>query len=240
MIKPCKFCTKHCGNKWCFTLEDLKLNKDLKMNKNDLKYFNFKWHMQPYGENGVLFLAQFLALQNYPKEWRENVRVAIEDYVDEDRKWYTKGEDALSHDNFTAIFCLSKAYGFKYHKSLFKKELLTHTMLHPRDFIFYIRFSEQWYSSLGFILYPISLLAQVHSCVTDYKKRGDQVFIKTDGKLLTWLRCKTFNIKVTSAVCSAIINMKKKYFGSWKKCFEIYFKDPSHPNRTMPEEFYNV
>lgn len=209
------------------------------MNKNDLKFFDSKWHMQPYGENGVLFTAEYLALQNYPREWREKARIAIEAHLDEDGKWYTPNEPTLSHDNFTAIVCLSKAYGFKYHTQIFKRELI-HTMLHPRDFIFYLRMCDRWYSVLGLLLYPISLLAQIHSCVTDYKKRGEQVFIKTDGKLLTWLRCKSFNIKVTSFICSKIISIKTKYFGSWKKCFDIYFKDSTHPNRTMPEEFYNV
>ena len=245
MIKPCSFCAKHCGNKWCFTLEDLKLNKELEMKKSDLKWFDSKdWHMEPGAENGVLFTAEYLALQNYPREWREKARKAIEAHLDSDRKWVTVGEPTLSHDNFTAIVCMSKAYGFDYHKSIFKKELLFHTMLHPRDFIFYLRVSERWYSFLGLILYPISLLAQMHSCVTDYKirKQGgiETKFIKTDGKLLTWLRCKTFKFKVTSFICSKIIKMKTKYFGSWKKCFEIYFRDPAHPNRTMPEEFYNV
>ena len=237
--KPCFFCTKHCGNRWCFTLNSVTINEEMVVNKDYLKWFDDNWHMSPGGENGVLYLAEFLALQGYPREWREKVRKAIE-YHRIDGKWGTPGEPTLSHDNFTAIVCLSTAYGFDYHKSIFYRELLTHTMLHPRDFIFYLRVCEKWYSVFGMLLYPISLLAQMHSCVTDYKRRGENKFIKTDGKLLTWLRCKTFKFKVTSTVCTFIINMKKKYFGSWKKCFEIYFKDPAHPNRTMPGEFYDL
>lgn len=237
----CDFCTKHCGNRWCFTLNCDILGKEALLKKQDLKWFDqTDWHMSPGAENGVLFTAEYLALQNYPREWREKARLAIEAHLKPDRTWYTRGESTLSHDNFTAIVCLSKAYGFNYHTDILRRELLTHTMLHPRDFIFYLRVCEKWYSIFGLILYPISLVAQMHSCVTDYKRRGDKKFIKTDGKLLTWLRCKTFKFKVTSALCTLIINMKKKYFGSWKKCFEIYFTNPAHPNRTMPEEFYDL
>ena len=88
------------------------------MNKDYLKWFDDNWHMSPGGENGVLFLAEFLALQGYPREWREKVRKAIE-YHRIDGKWGTPGEPTLSHDNFTAIVCLSTAYGFDYHKSIF-------------------------------------------------------------------------------------------------------------------------
>lgn len=213
------------------------------MNSKDLKYFESDWRMKPGGENGVLFTAEYLALLGYPEEWRDKAQKAINHHIHSNGRWCTPNEPTLSHDNFTAIVCLSKGYGFEYHKDIFRKELI-HTMLHPRDFIFYLRVCEQWYSFVGLLLYPLSLLAQMHSCVTDYKRRTrngqDLVFIKTDGKLLTWLRCKTFKLGVTSYICTKIINAKTKYFGSWKKCFEIYFQDQSHPNRNMPEENYNV
>jgi len=231
----CGFCKQYCGQEWCVV--NIKKEKSMVMSR-DLKYFDSDWGMSPYGENKVLFLAEYLALQNFPSEWREKARICIETHLNEKREWYTMGEENLSHDNFTAIVCLSSRYGFDYHKDLFRKDLI-HSMLHPRDAVFYLSKCERWYSFIGKVMYPISLLAQMHSCYVVEKRRGDQVFLRTDGKLLTWLRCRTFNMRLTSLICTFIIK-NNELFKTWKKCFGIYFKDSAHPNNLMPEESYEL
>lgn len=208
------------------------------MIKSEKHWFDEDFGMSPYGENKILFTAQYLAFYKFPKVYKSKVIRLIETYRDRDGNWITKGEDNLSHDNRTAIVCLSKAYGLEYHKEFISKSLI-HSMLHPRDFIFYAYASGGFLGVLGAILYPIALLAMVHSCWVSYKFRGGKKFIRTDGKLLTWLRCKSFNLKITSLLCTWIIQ-KGILFGSWKKCFEIYFKEASHPNRNMKDEWYNI
>lgn len=233
--RTCGFCMEYCGNAWCVSnnVKGEYVEYDV-----DRVYFDDEWGMSPYGENKVLFLAEYLALKNYPVEWRNRANSCIKSYIDSEGRWITRGEGHLSHDNFTAIVCLSVKYGFDYHKDLLRTDLI-HCMLHPRDALFYISKSERWFSFIGKLLYFIPLLAQIHSCASDWKERNKVKVLKTDGKLLTWLRCRTFKLPVTSFICTFIINRNME-FGSWKKCFEIYFKNPMHPNRVLEEEKYNV
>ena len=207
------------------------------------RYFNKKWFdknhlMAPYGENGILFLAEYLAANDFPEEWRERVIVAIGAYRNEDGRWITKGESDLSHDNFTAIVCLSANYGLDYHKSVWRKDLV-HCMLHPRDAIFYASMSHISLRILLLPLYLIPLLAQFVSCWTTWKVRGENRMLKTDGKLLTWLRCKSFKMPFTSWICSRTIK-RNADFGSWKKCFNIYFRDAEHPLNIMIDSKYEL
>jgi len=64
-------------------------------------------------------------------------------------------------------------------------------------------------------------------------------FLKTDGKILAWMRLKAFRMPITSFFCNLAIS-KNKEFGTWKRCFELYFKHPSHPNRSFPDSNYEV
>ena len=215
------------------------MHKELKVinSKFNEKWFDKNWLMSPFGENGILFLAEYLASKNFPAEWRERVIVAIEAYRRND-EWITMGEDDLSHDNFTAIVCLSHNYGLSYHKSVWRKDLV-HCSLHPRDFIFYASMSNVALRVLLLPFFIIPFLAMMVSCWTTWKVRGDNRMLKTDGKLLTWLRCKSFKMPVTSWVCSMIIKWNSN-FGSWKDCFRIYFRDSAHPLNNMSDERYKI
>lgn len=201
----------------------------------DEDWFNDEWKMEPYGENGILFLAEYLAIRNFPWEWKRRVIKAIEEYKDVDGNWRVKGEADLSHDNFTAIVCLSFNYGLSYHKNIYRRDLV-HCMLHPRDFIFYNIVSGV---SLAWVFYPFALLAMMHSCYSDFKVRNGNKMLKTDGKLLTWLRCKSFNLPITSRVCSYVLS-RRTLFKTWRRCFDIYFRNPAHPLRNQLDESYEL
>jgi len=199
----------------------------------DDKFFNEEWKMEPYGENGILFLAEYLAIKGFPLEWKRRVVKAIEEYKDVRGIWRVKGEQHLSHDNFTAIVCLSSNYNLPYHKNIYRQDLV-HCMLHPRDFIFYNIVSGV---SLAWVFYPFALLAMMYSCYSDFKVRNGVRMLKTDGKLLTWLRCKSFDLPLTARICSWVLS-KRTLFSSWKRCFEIYFLNPKHPLRNQEDEKY--
>ena len=187
------------------------------MNKDD-KWFNNEWKMEPYGENGILFLAEYLAIKGFPTEWKRRVIKAIEEYKDVNGNWRVKGEADLSHDNFTAIVCLSHNYGLSYHKNIWRKDLV-HCMLHPRDFVFYASMSSVALRVLFFPLYVIPLMAMMHSCYSDFKVRNGNKMLKTDGKLLTWLRCKSFNLPITSKICTYILGKRTLKLGGGVSIF---------------------
>ena len=198
--------------------------------------FDKNWHMKPWGENGVLFTAYYLALLNYPAEWRGMAKKAIEAHRKPDGSRYSKEDPNMSHDHMTAVVWLSRAYGFSYHKNLSTVDF--RTMVHTRDLIFYHLMAEKWYSKLLWLLYPICFIAQMTSCLTKYKTRKGIKLLKTDGKLLTWLRVKTFKLRITNFFCKEALVMNEE-FGSFQNCFKIYFGE-EHPNSTMPKEFYEV
>lgn len=206
------------------------------MIKNYDDYFDSNWHMKPYGENGVLFTAYYLALQNFPIEHRSHAKKAIEAHKRADGGWYSVQDPNMSHDNMTAVVCLSRAYNLEYHKQ--PSLISLRTMLHPRDLIFYHLIAEKFYSPLLWLLYPICFMAQLVSCLSKYKVRNDQKILKTDGKLLTWLRIKTLKLRVTNIFCKLALKLNRD-FGSFQNCFKMYF-GLDHPNSTMPKEFYEL
>jgi hypothetical protein len=211
--------------------------------------------MRPFGENGILFTTEYRELIYRQTRFldEEFMRKAIEsqfygdyflDSPDTEEKW--------SHDNHRAVVCASKRHGFDYHKRMYWKDL--HKMLHPRDLIFYAWATGKWYSWLAFPFLWIVTLAFMVSCLTDYKVRPgllDRIkmklkgedytkrkILKTDGKLLVWLQLSVFNMPITKRLCNWAIKNNKE-FGSWEKCFKIYF-DQTHPNANFPSGVYEL
>ena len=208
------------------------------MNSKDLKWFNEDFALDPFGENGVLFTAEYLAFYNFPQEYKDKVKKLIEIHLDSNNNWFNPDTlDPLSHDNRTAIVILSIKYGFDYHKRVFEKSLI-HSMLHPRDFIFYTIFSNNWYSIFFKPFYIISLLPQMYSCSNTYKIINGQRVHSTDGKLLIWLKCKSLKLKYTSKFCSYILRNFANL--SWKEVFSIYFKNTNHPLNRMSGDWYEL
>jgi hypothetical protein len=91
--------------------------------------------------------------------------------------------------------------------------------------------------ALAWFFLWIPMIAMMVACAKTWKIRGDQKMLSTDGKLLTFIRCKAGNLRLTWLICSAIINGKKE-FGSWYKVFKIYFRDADHPNIRLAKELY--
>lgn len=84
-----------------------------------------------------------------------------------------------------------------------------------------------------------------HDTVKQYRSRitgktySIRYILKADGKLLAWLLLSTFNMPITKKLCNWAIKFNKD-FGSWRACFDIYFKDPAHPNRNFSEKAYEL
>lgn len=160
-------------------------------------------------------------------------------------------------DNSTGLICLSKLFKLNYHKEI--PIFHYHGGRHPKDVIFYgyAKYSELSKTKIKYLplrilftmLLPVTSFAMILSCVQTYKvkpywyeklihffKTGEWIdlkikIVKTDGKILAWLRCQTFKMKWTYKICSFFIK-RNKHFGSWKKVFEIYYPE-GHPNRDL-------
>lgn len=131
---------------------------------------------------------------------------------------------SFSHDEMTGLYCLLNDIQ---DLPIIKWE--GEYWLHPRDIAFYLYCH---FKVLGLIFLPVVTLSMIVSCLQDYKYRNGKRFLRTDGKLLTYLRCKKYNLKMTFWICDKIIK-NKKLFGSWDRVFSIYFKNPSHPLNTI-------
>lgn len=137
----------------------------------------------------------------------------------------------FSHDNMTGLYCILKNEGSEaYMRSLPTVYWNRDFWLHPRDLAFYF-----WakHPILGFPFIWIASLSMIISCIQKYKVRGNgNKIIKTDGKLLTYMRCKTFNMSITFSICSFFIR-HHKYFNNWNDVAVMYFKDVDHPLRKL-------
>lgn len=202
------------------------------------KYFDENGLMAPFGENSVLFAAEYLTLvRNESEELRkEHARSAIAAVYRGDERFEAVKGEKWSHDNHTAVVCLSKVMGFEWHKSLYPKHIMT--MIHPKDFIFYAYAAGRWYSPIAFCLLWITSIAMIISCFQTYKVRNGVKIIKSDGKLLAWLRCQAFDMKVTWFFCKIMLTLNKQ-FGNFQNCFNMYFTDPEHPSRQFTSVSYD-
>lgn len=143
-----------------------------------------------------------------------------------------KWGDHFSHDNMTGLYCILNISPkplkvIRKHLPILKWN--NRWWLHPRDISFYF-----WchHPILGLPFLWIASLAMIISCYQTYKVRGGVKIVKTDGKLLTWMRCKSFNMPITFAICTWLIK-RNPYFVTWNHVASIYFKNPKHPLRTL-------
>lgn len=173
-----------------------------------------------------------------------------------DGKWYpnseTENED-MSHDNFLGVICALKVleewthsleplgsvsgdilYQERKNIEVLKEALpLFHKQLdHPRDFLFMLRFKHPFIGALANLLLPVVPLAMILTCLQSYKIRGGRKILKTDGKLLAWLRMSTYHYPITEWICTKMLS-KKKDFRNFNTCAKIYFKDENHPLREL-------
>lgn len=147
----------------------------------------------------------------------------------------TPGEEGtpgnFSHDNMTGIVVWRKAVGIKQKITPYNFK----QWWHPRDVSFYL------YARFPYIFWPLLLTASVAmivSCAQDYKYRNGKQILKTDGKILTFMRCRAFYhnpiLRLTFKICTHLIRKNEK-FSSWTNIMNIYFKDKDHPVNKMIE-----
>lgn len=207
----CPYCDIPCNLNTCPYTEVKDLMND------DKEWFNMRYHMLPYGENGVLFSAYYAKLIQLregnicPLQAKTAIDCAIKD---------TEGEP-LSHDNMTGIVCLSEMAGLDYHKTYKHRDWKRRA--HPRDVAFYLYAKSKLFAPLLII----TVISMLWACW--HKKQSENV-LDTDGKLLAWLRFETYNWRLTRWLCTYII--KKRHGLNWDGIFKIYFgrHGNNHPN----------
>jgi hypothetical protein len=189
-------------------------------------YMNKDFHVDPYGENGILFLAELVVLMDIKynslpiskPDLEHAISVAIRD------------NRPFSHDNATAVYALQDFYGIK--KDFFLADWWRR--LHPRDVFFNLAVC---YKPLWYLFLPINSLFILLTVFRDHWKNidGDQV-LATDGKLLAFVKLNTYNIPFTKKLCDDRII---KRFGGWHKLFELYFRyNQEHPCIRLSKELY--
>ncbi len=216
------------------------------MNNNKAKYFDRRGHMQPYGENGCLFSWSYSILtynsgqmvqMSLPKKVAESItfgKYTLKDSNTTKEPW--------SDDNHIGLMCINKLMKQKDH-FLFQGFWNYDTKFfydywwrrwQPKHFIFFL-YSCKWTRILSLPWLWLMSLWFVGSCLNTKKTGG---VLDTDGKILIFLILSTHpEFKLTRRMCNWAIK-KNKLAGSWKKLFEVYYRDPKHPNRNMPKKAY--
>ena len=194
-------------------------------------------------ENGILFTVEYYLLRLLTNELSDEdiksfkITVAFLKNQDNTFSALPNGGDHWSHDNHTAKCSMEYLLGLN--SDIWLKDW--YKRVHPRDLIFY------WFMTpyIGWMARPFLWIpgaAMVVSCIQTYKTRGDVKMLRTDGKLLTFVRCiatrrKSWTMALTWRLCSWIIN-KKKQFGSWSSVFSIYFRETDHPNNVLSLKYF--
>jgi len=206
-------------------------------------WFDSNGLLYPAGENGILFTAEFARLMRNFTGMNINDLVikAIKSQMLSDNEFRASDTplEPWSHDNHTAVVCVSKQMNLEYHKKTLGYKGFWRTALHPRDFVFYHYAKGGLSSVIAWFFLWIPMITMIITCLQDHKTRNGVKILKTDGKLLTWLRLQTFFMPITRFLCNLAIKHNKE-FRSWKNCFAIYFKDPKHPNNDFKGEVYEI
>lgn len=159
----------------------------------------------------------------------------------------SKPESGFSHDNFKGMVSgiLTIKRKFKEHKpiigicnGLLKNIPLFHNQLdHPRDFVWIGYIKWPW---LFWPLLWIPSIAFIVSCWQSYKHRNMRTIVKTDGKILARVCCKSANMRITHWLCEKALKrwreglspngtVQKWKWQSWFQVYSFYFKYPGHP-----------
>lgn len=220
-------------------------------------------------ENPALFSSTYIVLKYITKTLTEDdayrYLASIDMLIKEDLKgswvWYTTPLFKFPHfsrDDFTgviaAVKCL-KEYANKisddWLEELADRKIdqipLFHKQLdHPRDFILVGYAKYPW---IFFLLWPIYCLAMIVSCWQTHKVRKGLSIAKTDGKIMAFLICKAYNLRLTFWICDWLVKKRKRtgqiprytipegyhVDGSWKwvnwvNVFKDFYRNHEHPN----------
>lgn len=193
-------------------------------------------------ENGPLFTAEFHTLYAKVYGKKHSLLSNSINAVNPNPGIYKpsgNGGEHFSHDNMSGLYCMWYLYSGKCPKHL---AITTKYVKHPRDILFFLyakmaHKTNIFYKFLQHMLLIIPAIAMIVSCYQTYKVRNGNKILKTDGKLLTWLRCETFGLTKTLAVCEWILK-KRNIWYNWSHIFIYYFKTEGHPNNEMSEKIY--
>ena len=199
--------------------------------ETDLLHFDNSGFMSPYGENGVLFTAEYIVLRDNLR----NDKVSLETVGVQaiETTLAPSDRDKLSHDNMTAIVCLSHFLGLSYHRKYFHREWWWRA--HPRDIFFYLYMKggiSRFFSLFGIWF---TILDGLFTCF--HWKRNKDGSLDTDGKLLVWLKFKSLKLHRLEKLCTFLL--KKGNNCGWITIFGIYFRqDRSNPILRLAEITY--
>lgn len=206
---------------------------------DDMLWTDNEGMMYPGGENGILFTAEYCMLKDNEGFNRKHLRAAMNwaiSHVTHGKNGFKSDpKEPWSHDNHTGLICISKRLGLEHHKKFFYDGWWRR--IHPRDLVFYLVVRG---GLMGLLTRPflfITSIAMILSCLQSYKVRGGRKIVKTDGKILAWMRFNTINMPITKYICTRIVN-KHKYFNGWRSVFTTYFVNLEHPILKCSDEAF--
>jgi len=208
-------------------------------------------------ENGPLFLGTNIVLKYATNNLLE---IDVEEFLDSiehlytDRWHTTPGSTSprFSHDNMTGIVCALKVcrsflnsaqypgirrYELEARISHFEAlcPIFHKQRMHPRDLMFY---SICKYPKLQYIFYIPLMIIMIVSAYQTYKVRGGRKIIKTDGKIIAFVRCIAlgWSLKwIEKALFRFRGSPQWKYQG-WFDVFQGYYKEYNHPNFVLSQD----
>ncbi len=205
--------------------------------RNEFKpFFKDNFRMASFGMNECLYSTEFLFLGGLDQSALEDLEQLYFASSLYNYQFTLKGiiinsdkTIPVSHDNMTALTCLTSRYEFN--KPKFSPE---HAYWHPRDFFFYAYMNGTGLiKAFGFLFSWVTSICLIYSILFDsYKTINGQQILATDGKLLTFLVINTGKYNLTKAVCEFILRRKDKKFADY---FLVYFGD-QHPNYILAKE----
>lgn len=208
----------------------------------------------PHGENKILFsciyhyLLKRSSLQGeqryFLRRLAENylLRVRVKypysvygytaEYTWEDGYNNTKPlKEPWSHDNHTALICLSMLYNLKVYRFPLRDSW---RRLHPRDIAFYLISSSNYLAkAFGYALSPLLVISMTWACGVNNPGTIPGT-INHSGRQLAWLRCEAMGWHKLQNMLEWV--MKTFQGMTWKQMLREYYKDPNHPNVVLSKE----
>lgn len=175
--------------------------------------------MPSRSENALLFLIEYRILVGVDQYTWLQTRNLCANYLD------GHTDQDLSWDNYEATAAFASWIDSDFLRN--KIKIFSLKRMHPRT-IAYLLWVK--YPLIGFWFLPIVTIASIFACLRTWKVRPHGRFLATDTKLLTWVRFTGSQMWITEKICTYILGRKKE-FGSFERCFEIYFPNEDHPIR---------
>jgi len=150
-------------------------------------------------------------------------------YLREEFETFEEEGPHQSHDNAKGVIGLCKENDLFSPVPIFNKE-----RPHPRDVVLF-GMAHRYFKYFWWLFVWIPCLAFIVSAYQTWKVRGDQVFKRTDGKLIAWAMCEVFDLKLTKKICTWLIKRNSE-FASWGIVADIYYGH-EHPIALMMREY---